>query len=63
MSPHPGLLSHPDFYHELACESGRTIILSACPMCGATNKCSIMDHSLEMWEKSHRCETTPQEDS
>jgi hypothetical protein len=53
---------YPNFHRELASESGRTLILSTCLKCGATNKCSIMDHSLELWEKSHRCEIPPAQD-
>ena len=48
---------HPDFHRELVSENGRTLILSACLKCGATEKCSIMDDSLARWESFHRCLT------
>ncbi len=51
-----GHFEHPDFHRELAFESGRTLILSTCLKCGVTEKCSIMDDSLEQWENLHRCE-------
>lgn len=52
-------VEHPDFHHELAYESGRTLILSTCLKCGDTDKCSIMDDSIGRWEHFHRCTSPP----
>lgn len=53
------IMPNTKFHRELAAESGRTLILSTCLECGATEKCSIMNRSLEVWEKSHRCANPP----